>query len=108
MHANYYFLWCRLINSCAGDTELSVQLYPVIADHFIKAKNGKNAIRFLELAAKHFFKVHSWSEATSMLELLLFIDDDRSLSHRRVKWHGMLAASTHHLGLQNVAIHQVS
>ena len=69
-----------------------------IADHFLRAKRGKNAIRFLDLAVAKSFEQSKWHDCIHMLQLLLYLDDGESSQAKEVHWQTMLALCHYELG----------
>ncbi len=79
-----------LIENHQGEVE---RYLGAIADHFLRAKHGKNAIRFLDLSATNSFLQASWQDAISTLQLLVYIADDTAMVSKQVQWNAMLAQS---------------
>jgi predicted ATPase len=79
-----------LIENHQGDLE---RYLGTIADHFLRAKNGKESIRFLDLAATNSFMQAAWQDTISTLHLLVYIADDTAVVSKQVQWNLMLAQS---------------
>ena len=72
--------------------------FPLVADHFIRGKKAAGAVMFLEMASENLFQRGQWEDATRMLQLLLFVDDNRSVLTRQVRWNRMCAYAFQALG----------